>query len=172
MHRATQEYRLDKARFRCRLPSAWEPRRDEARQEREKVYGVLLRGKESQGVAAIIGIDYYAPGNKFFKDAQDYMKRQFAPRTIALKGERTEPVEWIKVAGIEGKLLVTHTFTHYQQKSHETVELPVREERAVLPFEGGFFVLTFSTPEALHKDLKPDFDLVLKTFRTLRRRLP
>lgn len=154
-------YPIPEARYSISVPRGWQPKRDVREDKRSKVYGVLLVGPRADaGVASKISVDFYAPGNTLFPDADAFLKRSHSDGVVPLSGEKTGPIVPAILAGLRGRKFQRKTSEFTPPDSPAARETRITEDTFVAPARGGFFVLTYSAPDALYARGLKSFDAV------------
>lgn len=130
-------------RFKATVPKGWRPTKD-AEGGALQVTGPDGSGGPAPKASAV----FYAKGNPYFKDAADFLARQTAPTPVPIEGEKTGPVEPVKLSGRAAKRLRRDTFAVYRPPGGEPRDVALREEVTVLEGKSGFWVLTETAPPA------------------------
>lgn len=150
----SQELVLESAGLRTAVPAAWQVTGGPAAGRKTQARSAL--GPESaDGVRARLGMRWYGPDNKYFKDAAAYLARQTEAGPIAVAGEKTGALEDAKLLGRPAKRLSRSTFEVVPPESLEGRSVPVKEELLVADYRGGFVVLELRASAADFDGLRP-----------------
>lgn len=147
-------------RFKATVPKGWRATKD------AEGGALQVTGPEgSGGPAPKASAVFYAKGNPHFKDAADFLVRQTAPTPVPIEGEKTGPVEAVKLSGRGAKRLRRDTFAVYRPPGGEPRDVALREEVTVLEGKEGFWVLTETAPPATWTRHKAAFAVFRDGFR-------
>jgi hypothetical protein len=159
---------VEEGKFSMAVPKGWAAQRDEAEDRRQKVYGAVLIGPRGEGrVASKISVDFYAEGNAVAADAEAFLKRSREGGVVTPLGETTGPVLPARLAGVPAKRFTRRTVQTVPPDSMSGRDVTIVQEYVVAASTAGFYVATFTAPEALHASHGRAFRAVLKSL-TLR----
>lgn len=151
----TREARLEPAKLRTEVPASWPLTQDGAAPGSLTPALTALGPEGTDGVRTRIGLRWYGPGNRYFKDAAAYLARQTDAGPIPVAGEKTGPVEEARLMGRPAKRLTRETFEVVPPQSHEGRSVPVKEELLVADHDGGFLVLELRASAADFEKARP-----------------
>ncbi|MBI5596645.1 MAG: hypothetical protein HY928_11195 [Elusimicrobia bacterium] len=154
----TREARLEPAKLRTEVPAAWGLTQDGAVAGSLTPALTALGPEGKDGVRTRIGLRWYGPGNRYFKDSAAYLARQADAGPIPVAGEKTGPVEDASLMGKPAKRLKRETFETIPPQSHEGRSVPVKEELLVADYDGGFLVLELRASAADFDKARPAFE--------------
>lgn len=133
----------------------------------KKIYGVDLLGTAAGGAPApSITVKFYAKGNTLFKSPEDYLRLNSAPLGEPEEGEQYSDVTTTGVGG-EKTYLFERKHTEYNKpRTVPPGKTVIFERHLVIPAGEGFYLLMFSVPFRSAKALLPQFETVVKSFRS------
>lgn len=153
----TQELVLESAGLRTLAPGSWELTGGPAAGRNTQARSAL--GPESaDGVRARLGLRWYGPGNRYFKDAAAYLARQTEAGPVSVAGEKTGPIEDAVLMGKPAKRFSRSTFEVVPPESLEGRSVPVQETLLVADYGGGFVVMELRGSAAEFGKIQPVFD--------------
>ncbi len=158
---------MDKQYYSCEIPSGWSLERTPEKDEEYRIYEIQLLAPKG---GAFIYVSYYAKDNKDFWGYEDFLRRNSRNVAGETKNSRENygPVKECSLNGrkafqLERERLV---FLHPESKSDESVA--IREFFYVVPsFDGGFYVVHYSSPKTLYEEYMPVFRRITSSFKGL-----
>jgi hypothetical protein len=157
--------------FKVALPSAW-GKSDESfglSAEEKKVYGVDVLGPSSNdGIAAMIAVHYYAPGNLLYETMEGFINIHAQPALgVNLDGREYGRVRVEMVAGRSAKVFERKVYEYIPPDAFKPKKIAVYERFVVMPANKGFYVVRYSAPEDIAEKYKPVFKKVISSFEPL-----
>lgn len=157
----------DMGRFTCQVPAGWEASRDQASEEKNKIYELQLLGPRAEKAPVMIYAAYYAKDNKEFKTYSEFTARN-AKDAIGRTETPTRKYSPVKETVLNGMKALTFErtvkeFLHPESDSEESVR--VKETFYVLPAKEGFFVLHYYAPVSVYDKHLPVFKKLIATFK-------
>jgi hypothetical protein len=168
---AFEEYVSEGGYFKVSLPSTW-GKTDESfglSAEEKKVYGVDILGPSSNdGIASVIAVHYYAPGNLLYETMEGFINIHAQPALgVNLDGRKYGPVRGAVVAGRPAKVFERKVYEYIPPEALDPKKIAVYERYVVIPAQKGFYVLRYSAPEDIAEKYKPVFEKVISSFEPL-----
>ncbi len=168
---AFEEYVSEGGYFKVALPSAW-GKTDESfglSAEEKKVYGINILGPSSNdGIASVIAVHYYAPGNLLHKTMERFITIHAQPfMGVNSEGEEYGPVRDALVAGRPAKVFERKIYEYLQPHVIDPKKIAVYERYVVIPAQKGFYVLRYSAPEDIAEKYRGVFEKVISSFEPL-----
>ncbi|MCJ7662645.1 MAG: hypothetical protein MUO24_00225, partial [Desulfobacterales bacterium] len=168
---AFEEYVSEGRYFKVSLPSAW-GKTDESfglSAEEKKVYGVDVLGPSSNdGMASVIAVHYYAPGNLLYKTMEGFINIHAQPALgVNLDGEEYGPVRVASVAGRSAKVFERKVYEYLQPRVIDPKKVALYERYVVLSAQKGFYALWYSAPEDIAEKYRGVFEKVISSFEPL-----
>jgi hypothetical protein len=150
--------------FSTELPVDWDCHNDDGSDP--KSYMLKLTNYKSESGSSIIYIEFYADGNDDFNDYADFVRRNTTDIWT------NKPIAEAKKIVINGNnalwfVRTKKTFLHPESKSDESIVLKEKFYVLLAKDLKGFFVLTYSSPEAAYEKYLPVFEKVANTFHLL-----
>lgn len=136
----------------------------------KKVYGAEFFGPESGGIAALIGVRYYAPGNLLHATPEKFIKLHAAPAIgVNLDGKVYGKVENGKAGNYYAKVFERKTFEYMPKDALHPNKIHIYEKFHVVPVKNGFFVLRYYAPMDLAKASLKQYEAAVASFKPLTR---
>ena len=136
--------------------------------DEKKVYGVEMFGPVSDGLAVIIGVQYYAPENLVHKTPERFVKLHSQPALgVNLDGRVYGKVKSGKAGGCSTKVFERKVFEYLPPDALHPKKIPVYESFTVVPVKNGFYVLRYYAPMAIAKANLKAYEAVLASFKPL-----
>lgn len=146
------------ATFACATPKGWTFVAEDD--------GVTYVGpRDADKVASIVTVSWIPPGDPLQPDVAGYLERLTAKPEIDIPGRSQGPVTDLVVAGRKAKRLKGTTFAYPHHGLAKKREIPMTEDRVVVPAARGYFVLLYSAPTSVAAKYAPVFEKVLKSFK-------
>ncbi len=157
--------------FSVDIPAGWEKVETMfgLSQEEKKVYGAnFLAAADKDGLAPMISVHYYAPGNIVHRTAEKFIKLHAeSVFGVALNGEKYGPVKEGLVCKRRAKIFERNTFEFVPPESIKQKKIPVYEKFAVVPAKEGFYVLSLYSPGEDPKANLKAYGSALASFKPL-----
>jgi len=166
-----KEYVSEGGYFKVALPSAW-GKSDGSfglSAEEKKVYGVDVLGPISNdGIASMIAVHYYAPGNLLHETMEGFINIHAQPALgVNLDGREYGPVRVELVAGRSAKVFERKVYEYIPPDAFKPKKIAIYERFVVMPAHKGFYVVRYSAPEDIAEKYKPVFEKVISSFEPL-----
>lgn len=161
---------VEPGRFEVCVPVGWERHSSPfgLSPEERGEFKVVMFGPHTIGVAPEISTAYYAPGNRLFRDMDQYM-RLHAQSIFGLveEGERYGPVRKEPLGGREALRFERDKFVYVGPRRINPEKVLVHERYVALPAKAGFYVLHMSAGPQDKDGVAELFEKTLACFRPL-----
>lgn len=156
-----KNYTMDKKYFSCKIPSNWTIEREKEKDEKSKIYKLVLKEPKSP---TTITIKYYHPNSK--KDYKKFIETQSTPSD---ETGNTEKYEKNKEIDFKGRKAVEINRKLKEYESIEANSSPywLQERLIVIPAKKGFYAIIYSSKEEDFNKNLPLFEKVLSSLKTL-----
>jgi len=136
----------------------------------KKVFGAEFFGPAADGIAALVGVHYYAPGNLLHATPEKFIKLHAAPAIgVNLDGKVYGPVKNGKAGNYYAKVFERKTYEYQPKDALHPKKIHIYEKFHVVPVKNGFYVLRFYAPMDLAKANLKQYEAMAASFKPLKR---
>lgn len=168
---AFEEYLSEGGYFRINLPSGWSKTEEGLglSAEEKGVYGVNVLGPISKdGIASVIAVHYYAPGNLLHKTMEGFTNIHAQPALgVNLDGREYGRVRVELAAGRPAKVFERKVYEYIPPNAFKPKKIAVYERFVVMSANKGFYVLRYTAPEDTAEKYQGLFEKVISSFKPL-----
>jgi hypothetical protein len=158
--------------FSLTVPAGWS-RKEEGLglpDDKKKVYGAEFFGPAADGLAALIGAHYYAPGNLVHATPEKFIKLHAAPAIgVNLDGKVYGKVKDGRAGNYYARVFERKTYEYQPKDALHPRKIHIYEKFYVVPVKNGFYVLRYYAPMDLAKANLKQFEAAAASFKPLAR---
>lgn len=158
--------------FTVAVPAGW-TKKDEPlglSDAERKVFGAEFFGPQADGIAALVGARYYAPGNQLQPTAEKFIKVNAAPALgINTSKEVYGKVTAGKAGNYYAKTFERKSYEYMPKEALHPKKVHIYEKFYVVPVKNGFYVLHYYAPMDLARANLRHFEDFVASFKPLTR---